>query len=331
MCDPSGGARCVAARRHEQCVTAPSTAVDRAFEALALVAANHHGLFRSADARACGISRDRVRTLVRQGWCEAIGRGVFRVRAAPRTGAQVVLREVWSHPGGAVASHRAAAYIWELVGYRTARREVTVARGSTQRASGRTHASCWLPDAHCTIRDGIPLTRVARTIFDLAGVEHARRMEVVLDDALARRLCTLRQVHDVFFSLARRGRRGTATMRALLEDRGEGYVAPASELERRARRIFREHGLPTPTFELVLGDDEVIGRVDCIWREVKLVVELDSQRHHGSRSRREADRRRDNRLVAAGWRVIRVTWDDLRERPAEVAELIRAALGTVAR
>ena len=61
-----------------------------------------------------------------------------------------------------------------------------------------------------------------------------------------------------------------------------------------------------------------------------LVVELDGQRYHGSVSAREADRLRDNRLMAAGWRVIRITWEDLRDRPDAIVVQILAALAHAA-
>ena len=302
--------------------------MDRSFRELAFFARDHHGLFRTDDARSARVSEDRLQTLVDAGWCERTSVGVYRVVGAPATGKQGILAEVWKHGGAAQASHRAAGYLSTLVGYRSSMPEVSLPFGSNQRGgrSGRVHVSLWLPSSHLTTIDRIPVTRVPRTIFDLAGVDPIGRVEVALDDALARRLCTLRQVNQVFFALARRGRKGTAAMRTLLEDRGEGYVPPASELERRARRVFAEGGVPAPEFEIHLGDDDLIGRVDCVWRAERLVVELDSERHHGSRSARERDRKRDNRLVAAGWRVIRITWDDLRDRPDAVVEQGLAAL-----
>lgn len=294
---------------------------------LAAHASRHHGLFRGCDALEHGVSRQQIRTLVAKGWCERLAPGVFRVVGAPSTGEQVILAQVWAHrTDRAVAGYRSAAYLWRLVGYPRARPEVLHPRGVSQRGGRRSHGSLWLPAAHVTIRDRIPTTTVARTLFDLAGLEPLGRVEVALDDALSRRLCTLRQLNQVFFALASRGRRGTVAMRRLLDDRGEGYVPPASALERRARRVFAAAGLPTPAFELHLGVDEVIGRVDCVWREARLVVELDSRRFHGSRSAREADRLRDNELMAAGWRVIRVTWEDLGARPEAVVAQIRAAI-----
>ncbi len=296
------------------------------FGPLATFAAGHHGLFRWSDAVAAGVSEQDLRTLRSEGWCEPVGRGVYRVVAAPPTGHQAILVAVWCRAPGAVASHRAAAFIWGLLGFSRPSADVSVATGRSQPTGGAVRTTLRLLPGHVTVRERIPVTRVARTIFDLAGFEPLERTKLIVDDALSRRLCTQKQLDDVFFALARRGRRGTAAMREILEDLGPGYVAPASELERSARRLFAERGIPMPAFEVHLGDDDLIGRVDCTWREAKLVVELDSQRFHGSRLARERDRLRDNRLVAAGWRVIRVTWEDLRDRPDEVVAQILAAL-----
>jgi hypothetical protein len=300
------------------------------FGPLANHAARHHGLFRWTDARRAGISEQDLRTLRAEGWCEPVARGVYRVVAAPISPHQAVLGAVWAHPEGAVASHRAAAFIWRLLGYHHPIPDVTVGTGRSQPTGGLIRTSLWLPAQHVTVRDSIPVTRVARTIFDLAGIEPVGRMKAVIDDAIARRICTQRQIETAFFAMARKGRRGTAAMREILDDMGPGYIAPASELERVARRLFVERGVPLPRFEVQLGDDDLIGRVDCTWTEARLVVELDSQRFHGSGAARERDRQRDNRLVAAGWRVIRITWDDLRDRPSEVVAQILAALATAA-
>ena len=300
--------------------------MDGPFAALSRFAAAHHGLFRIGDARDRKVSEDRLQTLVDQGWCRRVSVGVYQISGAPATGRQAILAEVWSHRCYAVASHRAAAHLRQLLGYRVAQPEVSLRHGSNQRGRARVHVSLWLPDPHVNSVDHIPTTTVPRTIFDLAGIEPMGRIEAVLDDALSRKLCTLEQMTNVMFALGRRGRRGTATMGLLLDDRGEGYVPPASELERRARRIFRDAGVPMPEFEVDLGDDDWIGRVDCVWRAERLIVELDGQRYHGSRSARERDRIRDNRLIAAGWRVIRITWDDLQRRPDDIVRQIRRAL-----
>lgn len=296
-------------------------------DALTKFASAHHGLFRGTDATALGWSTRALERLVLRGWCDIPRRGVYRIAGAPRTAKQALLAGVWFSGDDAVGSHRAAGRAWSIPGYRNAGPEVLKPRGQSQRRSyGLVHGCLVLPASHCTIRDNIPVTTPARTIFDLAGVQSPARTERALDHVLNAKLCSLVDVQQVFFALARRGRRGTVTMRELLEARGEGYVPPASELERKARQVFRDAGLPAPTFEVDLGSTDWIGRVDCLWRDAKVIVELDGRRYHDGRLALEGDRRRDNALMAAGWRVIRVTWDDLRDRPTEVVAWVRSAL-----
>jgi very-short-patch-repair endonuclease len=64
--------------------------------------------------------------------------------------------------------------------------------------------------------------------------------------------------------------------------------------------------------------------VDAVWRDAKLVIELDSYAHHGARTSFEEDRRRDMELQAAGYRVLRITYGQLMEEPATVLCAIRS-------
>lgn len=294
---------------------------------LTTFAAAHHGVFRTSDAVGVGIGPELLRSLVGRGWCERPWRSIYCLRGAPDTPNRRLMVAVWFGGADAAGSHRAAARVWRSPGFGGSPPEVTVLRGRSQRRSyGLVHGSLLLPARHVTVVDGIPVTSPARTIFDLAGVLPLGRTARVLDDALASRLCTIQDVQQVFFVLAGRGRRGTRAMRTLLEERGEGYVPPSSELERVARETFARHGIAAPRFEVDLGDDDWIGRVDCVWDREKVIVELDGRRHHDARLDRERDRMRDNRLMAAGYRVIRVTWEDLVHRPLEVVRWVRDAL-----
>lgn len=301
--------------------------MDQCFESLADTARTHHGLFRVDQARALGIERWRLDMLVRSGWCDRPWRGIYRLRGAPDTADQALLVAVWFSGADAVASHRAVAGLSGWPGFGGSWPEVTKPRGQSQRRPyGRVHGSLVLPATHRSVRRAIPVTTPARTVFDLAGVVPRGRAERALDHVLNERLCTLADLQQVFFAMARQGRRGTVAMREFLKERGEGYVAPASELERIGRKLFADGGVPAPAFEVDLGSDKWVGRVDCVWRDERVIVELDSRRHHTGLLARDSDRRRDNELMAAGWRVIRVNWADLHDRPDEVLAWIRDAL-----
>jgi very-short-patch-repair endonuclease len=94
-----------------------------------------------------------------------------------------------------------------------------------------------------------------------------------------------------------------------------------SKAQRRLLELIREAGLPFPkTEQPLLGY-----RVDLLWPDLKLVVEVDGYQSHGTRGAFEHDRRRDARLQAAGFTVMRVTAREIEYRPwAVVAQLAQA-------
>jgi very-short-patch-repair endonuclease len=81
-----------------------------------------------------------------------------------------------------------------------------------------------------------------------------------------------------------------------------------------------------PEFEVNLGGEHWVGRVDALYRDIRLVIELDSRRHHSSLLAQEADAVRDAELVRAGWRVIRIRYDTLVNDPDYVIRLLRDLL-----
>jgi very-short-patch-repair endonuclease len=72
----------------------------------------------------------------------------------------------------------------------------------------------------------------------------------------------------------------------------------------------------------VLPDGGPAIRVDFVWREQRVALEADSRKWHTSSQRFEIDRYRDQRLTAAGWRIIRTTWRQMTRRPHELRPLL---------
>jgi very-short-patch-repair endonuclease len=66
--------------------------------------------------------------------------------------------------------------------------------------------------------------------------------------------------------------------------------------------------------------------VDFLWREERVIVEVDGWASHGTWAAFERDRRRDARLENEGWRVIRITWHQLSQEPEAVLVTIAVAL-----
>jgi very-short-patch-repair endonuclease len=95
-----------------------------------------------------------------------------------------------------------------------------------------------------------------------------------------------------------------------------------SELEARFLAICRRHRLPKPEVNIRAGPFIV----DFFWPEQALIVEVDGYGAHGSRSAFELDRDRDAQLAVLGLMVVRFTWRQLTERPADVAATLRTLL-----
>jgi very-short-patch-repair endonuclease len=94
------------------------------------------------------------------------------------------------------------------------------------------------------------------------------------------------------------------------------------------RWLCHEAGLPTPTLQFVVRDPAgaFLGRADFAWPDRKVLVEFDGDGHR-DRAVFVNDLRRQNKLMGAGWVVLRFSSADLVGRPAEVIAEIRAALG----
>jgi very-short-patch-repair endonuclease len=181
----------------------------------------------------------------------------------------------------------------------------------------RAHRIVLQPD-EITIVDAVPVTTMERTLLDLSSVLARRDLEHAL--ARAERAGLLN--HGKLIALIDRNpcRAGVVTLRGLL-----GEDAPPaltrSDAEERLLTLVRQAHLPDPATNAAVARYEV----DFLWRKERLVVEVDGFEFHASRRRFENDRRRDADLMAAGFRVMRVTWRHIVDEPLTVlARIIRA-------
>ncbi|MGH2954184.1 MAG: hypothetical protein ACRDK9_09215 [Solirubrobacterales bacterium] len=123
--------------------------------------------------------------------------------------------------------------------------------------------------------DGVPLTSPARTIIDLAATRPAADLEQLVAEAYARKLTTSSEVAGL---LARHpGRPGVPALRALLEAGKPAFTH--SVAERRLLSLIRKAELPLPRVNVWLHGY----KVDFLWPEQLLVVEVDGHAFHASR------------------------------------------------
>ena len=115
---------------------------------------------------------------------------------------------------------------------------------------------------------------------------------------------------------------GNVRLRRALE-----LAEPATEspMETRLRLLLVLAGLPRPQVQVPLHDDKghFIGRPDLYYPTQRLAVEYDGATH---RETMTADHRRQNRLLNAGYRLLRFTAADVLSTPDSVVRLVRQAL-----
>jgi very-short-patch-repair endonuclease len=229
-------------------------------------------------------------------------------------------------PDRAVISHATAADLWGVaipLQREDPRVHLTVATGSSVRGRrDRVVHRTPLTDSDVTTRDGVPVTTPERTWRDLAGVIQPAALLAVTDQVLGRGVSRA----ELERQLRRRPTgRGSARARAVLPVADPRAESP---MESVLRWILHEAGLPAPDLQYVVRDGAggFLARADLAWPDRKVLVEFDGDVHR-ERDVFVDDLRRQNRLVAAGWTVLRFTSADVLGRAHEVVVQIRRALG----
>ena len=276
-----------------------------------------------------GLSRALIQKWLERGRLHRVHRGVYSI-APPellsRRGRYMAA--ILAAGPGAVLSHRSAADLHELRATDRATIDVIVARESTRTIEGvHVHRSRGLIPADITEIDGIPCTTVARTLLDLAAVIPVRPLERAIEQAEVQHVLDGRAIQDQLQRNART--KGAKHLRAAMAGHDETAAPTESELEEWLYSVLRRGNLPLPERQVYIdpGDGEPPVRVDFAWRARKLVVETDGGRYHRTQRAFESDRRRDQRLTQAGWRVIRITWRQLRDEPERILRMFETLLG----
>jgi very-short-patch-repair endonuclease len=222
---------------------------------------------------------------------------------------------------GAVLSHRAAGRLLGIIPFGSGLPEVTRPTGWRPQPGIVQHRSLLSPD-EVELVAGIGVTGLSRTLIDLASILSRERLEAAMNEAEVLGLTDRISVQALLDRYPRR--RGTAMLRAILDDTQRARGVTRRELERRFTVALASTDLPRPHRN---ADVAVAGRffeVDCLWRAERLIVELDGGFVHGTWRASERDRERDRLLMVDGWRVVRITWRQLRDdAPAVVADLRR--------
>jgi very-short-patch-repair endonuclease len=220
---------------------------------------------------------------------------------------------------GALLSHRDAAALHDL--QRVGSGDIHVTSPSRHHLPGiRGHTARALDPDDVTSVDGISVTSVSRTLLDLAETLNERQLRSALEQAQRQQKLDFRALEAV--TARNRGRHGIKPLTQAMRELTDEPPWTQSDLENAFRDLARAAGLPPPQMNVYVEGE----LVDAVWREHRLVVEIDGWQFHQSRRSFEDDRRRDAKLVVGGWRVVRFTYKRLRHEPAAVAAELRTLL-----
>ena len=287
--------------------------------AAAAVATRQLSVITTRQLALAGVGHRVVAGRVSRGLVRRLWRGVFLWGAGePVPGALELAACLLCGPEAWVCND-SALWLWGLDGPAQTVELWVAGRHCRPRRGLTPHCTDELSPLDVTDVRGIPVTSAARTLFDLAARDDGDRLERALSDSFGRQLVTEREIEAC---LDRTGPRpGGPALRRLLSH----PAITRSRGERLFRDLVRNAGLPRPRTNVVVAGK----RVDAWWPDHNLVVEFDGYDFHGHRLAFEADRATDQRLVAAGYRVMRITWRQLTEQPLRVAANLAAALARV--
>jgi very-short-patch-repair endonuclease len=293
--------------------------------ACARIAAHQYGVISQPQARAAGLSKHAVSRLVVAGSWIKVRPAVYALWT-PSTEAdlwrhRLMAAALWLGEGSAV-SHRASAVLCRLDGIASAPLELSTTRACRPSGPGLiVHRVQSLAASEVEWREGFPITRVPRTIIDLASVVDSIAVELALECALRAGLLTIEQLQLAFDGTAQ-NHRGRRTIGHLL-DKHPGRPTE-SALETMVWQLIAGSDLSMPIRQHEVRDTNgrLIGRVDLAYVEARLAIEVDGYAYHSSSRDFRHDRARQNQLAGLGWTLYRVTWQDVRRRGPQVLKEI---------
>jgi hypothetical protein len=300
---------------------------------LARFAAEHHAIFSWGHVALVGLTEKQVKTRLRGGLWERVLHSAYRMAGAPETWKGWLLAACWAGGFRAVASNRSAAALYELAGGRHGLAEITCPRWRRARHPRvEVHETKALGSADITVVDGIPATTPERTLFDLGGVCSPLVVRMAFDKARRIGLVTFESTEATLRRLARPGRPGVRTLRAVLASRDPSQAPSESEMETLMLDVIERHGLPAPVpqFEIYDRAGNFVARADAAYPEARIAIEYQSYQEHAGPEPLVRDNRRRNALRAIRWETIEATAPELRDGGQRFCAALRAALRSAA-
>ena len=273
-----------------------------------------------AQLRAAGLSDDQVDYRIAAERLHRMHRGTFLVGhevspdRAPYWAAVIALGD------DSALSHGSALEDYGAIEPEGGDVHVTViGRCRRSREGIRVHRTTRIDPRDIGTLGGLRTTSPARAALDYAEYATPADLGRAVNQLHVKGLATPEDLYDVMSRTP--GRHGTALLKAVLL-RHEGPVRFRSGGERIVLEMLKRARLPKPEVNAIVGSDEV----DFVYRVQKVAVELDGGAAHGTPRAVDHDRRKEARLRALGYEVLRYSWWQIDEEPEAVIAEIAATL-----
>lgn len=278
-----------------------------------------------------GCSERTIRRMASEGALQTVLPGVFRSPSWPMGREQLMVAGCLRNSAAALA-FTTAGQIHGLRKMFDDRVHLLVPHGSSPDLPGLVVHRCRKidPEDIVPLGNGMRVTSVARTLFDVGGVIGHRRVVSALENALDRKLVNMDAMSEVTLRLFHRRRPGSREIRSALMARSDWTSALQSDLEVRVLAAIRRAGLPMPVvqYELLFEDGHIV-RFDFAWPHIRVALEVDHSFWHVGSEESRKDKQRDRKVATLSWQTLRITEDDvsvgLDGVMLDLAAVIRAA------
>jgi very-short-patch-repair endonuclease len=291
---------------------------------VAQLASRQCGTLARSQALALGVSDATISRRLRAGrWARAFS-GVYVVMAVPPSWRQ----DVWCAYLGcrptAVVTHETALRLHGIGGFPAKPITLTVPHGGHARLPGVfVHQIDDLRPHRVVTMAGLPVSTAERALVEVAATTGRRRLGDLVDDVIATKRGRCAGVAACLREVARPGKPGVQKLAQVLDERGDGYVPPQSELERALFAALAMGGLPPPVRQFRLpGRGAIDGLVDAAYTDVRVLIEVDGRRWHTRIRDLKRDHQRDTEAARAGWLTLRFVYEQVVHEPAALCAAV---------
>jgi hypothetical protein len=285
------------------------------------------GLLTRDDVISRGGTDHYIRTCIARKHWRQLQPGVYLTGSARPSWLQEQLASCKAAGPHAVASHRAAAPPWWLDGACEGPREILVAPpfSPAPRTTIVHRTLRWQPEHH-TVRRGVPVTDINRTLIDYAAVVPPILAERAVEDAFRRKYTNEGALRRRLAVVGGPGARGAGRLRRVLDGRPAGRPA-RSGFEVMLLDVIRQFGLSMPVRNYpVYVDGIAVAELDLAYPDSLVDLEAQGAKWHSTRRQIKRDAERRAILETLGWDVELFDWDEVVYRPESAAARIRLVL-----